>query len=145
LPPRSAPGRAGRHRLSSGPRGRAGDWQGARTILQATSEAADRTDAQLLYAGCCSAEPAGQARRLQPLLTRDPGDIACAALAQAALALAIRPGRSALRPLAAADFGQRVAPAGERPGRPTIGTKFAQRQISDPQELAKTLADADVR
>lgn len=129
------------------------DWQGARTILQANEQKlADRTDAQLLYAQVLlRLNQPGQARaRLQPLLTRDPGDIAVRrALAQAALAARDPAGAvEALRPLAAqptsASEDLRLLAQAARQANDPDAAKFAQRaRFPSPQELAKTLADAD--
>lgn len=129
------------------------DWQGARTILQASErQLAGRTDAQLLYAQVLTrlGQPEQARARLQPLLTKNPADLAVRrALAQAALAAHDPAGAvEALRPLAAqptsASEDLRVLANAAQQARDPDAAKFAERaKYPSPQELAKTLADAD--
>src|SRR6185369_420945 len=83
-----------------------GDWKGARDILQANDEAlADRSEAALLHAQVLTklGQPEQARARLQPVLTRDPGNLAVRrALAEAAMAARDPAGAvEVLRPLAA--------------------------------------------
>lgn len=130
-----------------------GDWQAARDILQSNEEQlADRDDAQLLYAQVLVklGQPEQALARLQPLLTHNPDDLATRrAVAQAALA-AHDPATavSALRPLAAQSTAPtediRLLAEAARQANDPDAAKFAERaKFPSPQELAKTLADAD--
>lgn len=130
-----------------------GDWQSARDILQSNEpQLAERADAQLLYAQVLVklGQPEQAIARLQPLLTRQPNDLVTRrALAQAALA-AKDPATAVavLRPLAAQPTTptgdlRLLAQAASLAGDPDAA-KFAERsRFPSPQELARTLADAD--
>ena len=130
-----------------------GDWKGARDILQANDEAlADRSEAALLHAQVLTklGQPEQARARLQPVLTRDPGNLAVRrALAEAAMAARDPAGAvEVLRPLAAlptastADL-RLLATAAEQAHSPDAAALAARAKFPPPQELARTLADAD--
>ena len=130
-----------------------GDWKGAREVLQASEKAlAGRTDAALLHAQVLVklGQPEQARARLQPLLTAEPGNLAVRrAMAEAALAARDPRGAvEALRPLAAnpsastADL--RLLAEAARAAKDPDAPALAQRaRFPGPQELARTLADAD--
>lgn len=130
-----------------------GNWKAARELLQANEAAlADRTEASLLYAQALIhlGQPEQARARLQPILTREPGNLAVRrALAEAALAA--RDPRGAvdlLRPLAARADAQTadlrlLAEAARQAGDADAERLAARARFPQPQEMARTLADAD--
>lgn len=129
------------------------DWKAARDILQANeTRLAGRSDAALLQAQALTAlgQPEQARARLQPLLTREPGNLAARhALAEAALAAHDPAGAvEALRPLAsnpaAPSADLRLLAQAARQANDPEASRFAERaRFPAPQELARTLADAD--
>lgn len=129
------------------------DWKGARDILQANEQRlAGRTDAALLYAQVLVklGQPEQARARLQPLLTGNPDDRAVRrTLAEAALAARDPKGAvEALRPLAAAPDAasadlRLLAEAARQAGDPDVARLALRARFPGPQELARTLADAD--
>jgi len=130
-----------------------GDWKGARELLQANEQAlADRPEAVLLHAQALTrlAQPEQARARLQPLLTKDPANLAVRrAMAEAALAARDPAGAvEVLRPLAAlptastADL-RLLADAAKAADAPDAAALAARAKFPTPQELARTLADAD--
>ena len=129
------------------------NWQGAREILQANeTQLAGRTEVALLYAQVLTklGQPEQARARLEPALTKNPGDPALRrALAEAALAAGDARGAvAALRPLAAqptassADL-RLLASAAAKAGEPDAAALAQRAKFPTPQELARTLADAD--
>lgn len=130
-----------------------GDWKGARELLQANEQAlADRPEAVLLNAQVLTklGQPEQARARLQPLLTKAPGNLPVRrALAEAALAAKDAAGAvEVLRPLAAmptastADL-RMLAAAAQQARSPDAAALAARARFPTPQELARTLADAD--
>lgn len=131
----------------------AGDWRGARDVLQANEAAlAGRSEAALLYAQVLIrlGQPEQARARLQPELTRDPGNSAIRrAMAEAAMAARDPKGAvELLRPLAAqptaatADL-RLLAQAARQAGAPDAERLAQRAKFPPPQELARILADAD--
>jgi len=130
-----------------------GDWQGAREVLQANEEVlAGRPEAALLHAQVLTklGQPEQARARLQPELTKDPANLAVRrALAEAALAAHDPAGAvEVLRPLATmptastADL-RLLAEAARQAKAPDAAALAARARFPTPQELARTLADAD--
>lgn len=129
------------------------DWQGARDILQANAAAlAGRSEAALLHAQVLVklGQPEQARARLQPELTRDPGNAALRrALAEAAMAAHDPAGAAdALRPLASSPAASTadlrlLAEAARQARAPDAAALAARAKFPPPQELARTLADAD--
>ena len=130
-----------------------GNWQGARDILQAhEADFAGRSEAALLQAQVLVklGQPEQARARLQPELTREPGNAALRrALAEAALAAQDPAGAvAALRPLAASPTASTadlrlLADAAAKAHAPDAAALAARAKFPPPQELARTLADAD--
>lgn len=130
-----------------------GDWKGARELLQANEQVlADRPEAALLHAQVLTqlGQPEQARARLQPLLTKDPANLpARRAMAEAALAARDPAGAvEVLRPLATmptastADL-RLLAEAARQAKTPDAAALAARAKFPTPQELARTLADAD--
>lgn len=129
------------------------DWAKAREILQANEAGlSGRSDAQLLHAQALVqlGQPEQARARLQPMLTRQPGNLAVRrALAQAALAgkdpaaavAALRP--LAANPLAAAADLRLLADAARQANVPDAEGLARRARYPAPQELARALGDAD--
>lgn len=130
-----------------------GNWKGAREILQANENAlAERPEAELLFAQVLTrlGQPELARARLQPLLTRDPANVAVrGSLAEAALAARDPRGAvEALRPLAASPNAQTadlrlLADAARQANDPDAARLADRARFPAPQEMAKMLADAD--
>ena len=130
-----------------------GDWKGARDRLQANEAAlADRPEAGLLFAQALVrlGQPEQARAHLQPLLTRDPANLAVRrAMAEAALAANDPRGAvDALKPLAANPAARTedlrlLADAARKAGDPDAARLAERARFPGPQELARTLADAD--
>lgn len=131
----------------------AGDWRGAREVLQANEAVfAGRSEAALLYAQVLIklGQPEQARARLQPELTRDPRNSAVRrTMAEAALAAHDPKGAvELLRPLVAqptastADL-RLLADAARQAGAPDAAKLAERAKFPPPQELARTLADAD--
>lgn len=130
-----------------------GDWKGAREVLQANEQAlADRPEATLLNAQVLTklGQPEQARAKLQPLLTKDPANMAVRrAIADAALAARDPAGAvEVLRPLAnvptasTADL-RLLAEAARQAKAPDATALAARAKFPTPQQLARTLADAD--
>ena len=131
-----------------------GDWKRAREVLQANETAlGGRPDAALLYAQALVklGQPEQARARLQPVLTAAPGNMAVRrTLAEAALAAHDPRGAvEVLRPLASnaaastADL-RLLAEAARAANDPDAAALEKRAKFPGPEELARTLADADV-
>jgi tetratricopeptide (TPR) repeat protein len=128
-------------------------WADARDLLQANADKlAGRPEATLLRAQVLVKLGQGEQARalLQPLLTRDPANAAVRrALAGAALAARDPAGAvEALRPLAASPTASSadlrlLADAARQAGASDAAALLARARFPTPQELARTMADAD--